>query len=124
MNTKRLLRLSTASVCGLLALALTQPVLAADKTSAAQQFFKNAQHGNPNLKSIGTLSFGPQGLLLVAEPRSAAILAIDTGDTGPVLKLKQRVDDIAGLAAARLGAPAGGAQIEKKRGRKGVGSYY
>ena len=111
MNAKRPLCMIAASVCGWLALASTPPAFAADQTSAAQKFFKNPQHGNPNLKSIGTLSFGPQGLLLVAEPRSAAIVAIDTGDTGPVVKLKQRVEDVAGQAAARLGAPAGGAQI-------------
>lgn len=126
MNTKRLFCLTTATVgvCALLAFASVPPAAAADKSSAADLFFKNAQHGNPNLKSIGTLSFGPQGLLLVAEPRSAAIVAIDTGDTGPVMKLKQRVDDIAGLAAAGLGAPAGGVQIVAMAVNPASGKIY
>lgn len=83
----------------------------AAKSTSAAALLKNAQHGDPKLTSAGAMNFGPNGLLLIAEPRSAGILAVDTGDTGPVQKLKHRVDDVANLVAAKLGAPAGGAKI-------------
>ena len=56
---------------------------AAPKTAAAKQI-DNVQVGNPGFKRIGRLGFGPDGLLLVADPASAAVVAIDTGDKGPV----------------------------------------
>jgi hypothetical protein len=36
--------------------------------------------GTPDLKSAGALTFGPQGILFVADTQGAAIFAIDTGD--------------------------------------------
>jgi hypothetical protein len=39
------------------------------------------QTGDPSLKSIGPLAFGPEGILFVADAKSAAIIAIATGDT-------------------------------------------
>ncbi|MBI5772429.1 MAG: hypothetical protein HZA89_01650 [Verrucomicrobia bacterium] len=114
MKNNRLLPLALGAVAlGALLTALGPALVraATAKPASAEALLKNAQRGNPKLQSIGTMSFGPGGLLLVAEPRHAALVAIATGDTGPVQKLKHRVDDVAGLAAARLGAPAGGVQI-------------
>ncbi len=37
--------------------------------------------GNPGLKSAGALAFGPEGVLLVADPQGAAIYAIATGES-------------------------------------------
>lgn len=37
--------------------------------------------GNPALKSINQLAFGPDGVLFIADTKSAAIVAIATGDT-------------------------------------------
>ena len=114
MKTRRLLVVASAAlvVCALLAVNRSQVAFAAaGAKSAADSFLKDTQKGDPKLKSIGTITFGPQGLLLVSEPTAASIVAIDTGDTGPVQKLKQKVDDVAGHVAARLGAPEGGADI-------------
>lgn len=36
--------------------------------------------GTPDVKSLGALAFGPEGILFVGDPRGAAIFAIDTGD--------------------------------------------
>src|SRR5438034_427851 len=36
--------------------------------------------GTPDVKSIGALAFGPEGILFVGDARGAAIFAIDTGD--------------------------------------------
>ena len=69
----------------------------------AGRFFKNAQTGDPGLKSIGRLAFGPDGLLLVSDPRSASILAINTGDVGPLVKLEKKIDKIDNVLAKALG---------------------
>ncbi len=41
------------------------------------------QTGDAALKSIGPLAFGPEGILFVADAKSAAIVAIATEDTKP-----------------------------------------
>ncbi len=38
------------------------------------------KEGKPDLKSIGPLAFGPDGVLFVGDTAGAAIFAIDTGD--------------------------------------------
>jgi hypothetical protein len=36
--------------------------------------------GTPEVKSIGALAFGPEGILFLGDARGAAIIAVDTGD--------------------------------------------
>ncbi|MBI3879478.1 MAG: hypothetical protein HY301_05370 [Verrucomicrobia bacterium] len=103
--------LLAAVACTAGALLVTHSVRAAAKAGSAKDFLKAAQHGDPKLASAGAISFGPHGLLLIAETKGASIVAVDTGDAGPVKKLKHRVDDVANLVAAKLGAPAGGVKI-------------
>jgi hypothetical protein len=52
-------------------------LLAAGSLSAADHGLKK---GNPGLKSAGPLAFGPDAILLVGDPQSGAIFALDTGD--------------------------------------------
>ena len=99
-------------------------VAALSTTLPAASHLKDAATGDPKLRSVGAMSFGPGGLLLVAEPRHAAIVAIETGDTGPVQKLKQRVDNVNALLAARLGAPEGGIQIVDMAVNQASGKIY
>ena len=54
----------------------------------------NIQEGDTEISRIGRMSFAPNGVLLVADIGSASIVAIETGDTGPVKKLKERVNDV------------------------------
>ncbi len=72
----------------------------------AGRFFKNAQKGDPGLKSIGRLAFGPDGLLLVSDPRSASILAINTSDVGPLVKLEKKIEHIDTVLAKALNIEA------------------
>lgn len=58
--------------------------------------------GELALKSIGQLAFGPDGLLIIAEPGSSALTAVDTGDVGPVTKLKSTVLDLISVIATAL----------------------
>lgn len=39
------------------------------------------KEGNPGIKSVGALAFGPDGILFVGDSKSATIFAIGTGDT-------------------------------------------
>lgn len=66
---------------------------------SASSLLKDAQTGGLELKSAGKIAFGPDGLLLVSDPRDAAVVAIDTGDTGPREKLSVRLDDIVATLA-------------------------
>ena len=72
------------------------PLFAAGLTDSLHQ-------GKPDLKSIGPLAFGPEGVLFIGDPQGAAIVAIDTGDrtageTGAV-----KVEGIDGKVASLLG---------------------
>lgn len=91
-----------------LTLVGTEPAMAGQKSKV---YLKNVQQGNPGFKSIGRMSFGPDGILLVADPVGASVVAIDTGDKGPVVKLKKKVENVKDLVAASLGAKPGGATI-------------
>lgn len=71
--------------------------------AAAAELLKNPQHGGLKIASASSLSFGPQGLLLIAETSSASVVAVQTGDVGPVKKLKQRVEGVSSLVAGGLG---------------------
>src|SRR4051812_13061425 len=87
--------LSALAACGLLA----APIHAANWTAGMAQ-------GNPAIKSISQLAFGPEGILLIADSKSAAIFALDTGDTkagsgAESLKVEGIDQKIAGLLGTR-----------------------
>jgi hypothetical protein len=69
---------------------------------SATDHLKNPLKADPALKSIGPLSFGPGGLLLIAEPGAAAIIGVETGDTAALAKLAKPIDDASALMAGVL----------------------
>jgi len=79
--------------------ALALCLLAASLQAAA--LTDSLKEGTPQLKSIGALAFGPEGVLFVADPQAAAIFAIDTGDRRPAavgpIKIQGIDTKIAGL---------------------------
>ncbi|WP_395718460.1 hypothetical protein [Prosthecobacter sp.] len=91
------------------AICLSFVLTAALATSAAPvavspSLIESPQTGGLELKSLSSLSFGPGGLLLVAEPGSASVVAIQTGDVGPEKKvLDKPVTDISSVIAGGLG---------------------
>ncbi len=94
---KRLSLFLTLMVC----CAVWQPAMAAARWTAGMA------EGKLELKSVGPLAFGPDGVLFVADTKAAAIVAIATGDvkavTGtPLLK----VEGINQKIAALLGTTA------------------
>lgn len=80
--------------------------LQAGAVAASTTMLKNAQTGGLKLSAAGALSFGPDGLLVIAESRMGSVVAVQTGDVGPVQKLKQRVDKVPGLIAQAQGTSA------------------
>jgi hypothetical protein len=65
------------------------------------------KEGAVALKSIGPLTFGPDGILFVADTKSAAVVAIATGDTGANRETRPlKVEGINQKIAALLGTTA------------------
>src|SRR5687767_14442367 len=66
------------------------------------------KEGAVTLKSAGPIAFGPDGILLVADTKSAAIVAIDTGEkqTGASSAQPLKVEGINTKIAALLGTSA------------------
>jgi hypothetical protein len=96
---------------GGLALVGSNTSVAAPKTTAVDRLLKNVQTGGLKFSKIGRMSFAKAGVLLVADQGNGSIVAIDTGDTGPAMPLKKRVDGIDSLVGGALGTNAAGIQI-------------
>jgi hypothetical protein len=70
------------------------------------------KQGNPQLKSMGPLAFGPDGILFVADTKSAAIVAVATGDQKTSTAKSIKVEGINQKIAAVLGTTADQLLIE------------
>ena len=84
----------------------------------------NIQEGDTEISRIGRMSFAPNGVLLVADIGSASIVAIETGDTGPVKKLKERVNDVDKKIGAALGTDKEGIKIADMAVNPASGKIY
>jgi hypothetical protein len=62
--------------------------------------------GTPEIKSAGPIAFGPDGVLLVADPEAAAILAIDTADHTPGGSERPKVEGLDEKLSSLLGTKA------------------
>src|SRR3989454_1645774 len=79
----------------------------------ASNWTEGMKEGNPHFKSMGPLAFGPDGLLLVADTKSAAIVAIATGDSAPASGAKlPKAEAINRKIAGLLGTTADQILIE------------
>lgn len=85
--------------------SIAAAMLAASSAIAADSdLTASLKAGNPEIKSAGPLTFGPDGVLFVGDTQGAAIFAIDTGDrAGAREKAPINVEGIAQKVAARLG---------------------
>jgi hypothetical protein len=80
------------------------PTLQSDEAAeTSKSILADVQTGSVTIKRIGRMSFAPNGVLLIADIGSGAVVAIETGDTGPVKKLKSRVNDVDKKIATALG---------------------
>jgi hypothetical protein len=69
--------------------------------------------GNPGIKSIEAIAFGPDGLLLIGDGKGGQVVAIETGDVTPVKWAATEVPNIKEHIAGRLGTTASGIDIVK-----------
>lgn len=76
----------------------------------ATNWLADMKEGKPEIKSMGPLAFGPDGVLFVADTRSAAIVAIATGDVktaagGQAVKIEginQKIAALLGTTADQI----------------------
>jgi hypothetical protein len=88
---------------------ITGALLSALVTLASEpavNWTEGMQEGKPPLKSMGPLAFGPDGILLVADTKGAAVVAIATGDTKPGTAKPLKIEGINQKVAALLGTAA------------------
>ena len=79
-------------------------------TAQAAKLTDSLKPGKPDLKSMGPLAFGPEGILFAADTRGAAIFAIATEDTTPahgshplkVEAVNQKIAALLGTAADQI----------------------
>ncbi|HQU44628.1 MAG TPA: hypothetical protein PK867_17555 [Pirellulales bacterium] len=81
--------------------------LAAVSTASSAELLKGLdQQGQPELKFAGPMAFGPDGILFIGDPMSAAVFAIDTGERQPVGGGAINVSAVNQQIAAVLGSSA------------------
>jgi len=78
--------------------------------------------GNPQVKSIESIAFGPKGLLLIGG--GARVVTVETGDTTPSAWSKNEIANIDQLLAGKLGLPAKDIEIRKLAVNPASGKAY
>jgi hypothetical protein len=99
----------------LIALSLAIPLSAA--------LLDSPQSGGLKLKSISSISIGKDGLLLVADPSSQSVIAIETKEAGAKTK-PGAVADIAATIAGGLGTTAENITIKDMTVNPATGTVY
>jgi hypothetical protein len=69
------------------------------------------KEGKPDIKSVSQLAFGPDGILFVADSKSAAVFAVATGDNKSGSAAALKAEDIGQKVAGLLGIAADQIQI-------------
>ena len=80
--------------------------------------------GTPDVKSVSALAFGPNGLLFVGDPLSAAIFAVDTGDAKPAGDKPVNVERIDAKVAGVLGTTDKDVRITDLKVNPASGNVY
>jgi hypothetical protein len=88
-------------------------VFIANQSLANDDLKANFKKGNPVIKSINALSFGPNGILFIGDSESAAIYALDTEDVTPTEAKKDiNISNFDQKVAAMLGTTVDQITIE------------
>jgi hypothetical protein len=82
-------------------LALTTGILLSQVQAA--HWSQGMKEGDPGLKSAGPITFGPDGILFIADTKAAAIVAVETGDNKPGPARLAKIEGINKKIAALLG---------------------
>jgi hypothetical protein len=93
------------------ALLLAGVVLLAGQVHAASPL-DSLKMGSPELQSVGPIAFGPEGILFIADPRAAAIVALDTQDQTAISSTdRPNVEGVDEKIASLIGIEANQLQI-------------
>src|SRR3977135_3821132 len=90
---------------------MTRRLFLAALVSLSLAAFAQADQGNPKLKTIESISFGPNGLLLIGS--GTRVVTVETGDTKETAWSKTEVANIDQLLAGKLGLTAKDIQVQK-----------
>jgi hypothetical protein len=94
-------------------------------STQANDLRASLKSGSPKIRSAGPMAFGPEGILFLADPQSAAIFAIDTGDASPARsKSEVNVEAINLRVAEALGTSAQQIQINDLAVNPASGAIY
>ena len=94
-------------LCLLLAIGMAAPF------ARAAQLTASLKEGKPIFKSMGPITFGPEGILFIADTKSAAITAVATSDSKPTAGAQAlKVEGINQKLAGLLGSSADQLLIE------------
>ena len=93
--------------------AIVALALAAQARQAQTSPLKNPDSGDPQVKSIEAINFGPNGLLLIGDGKGKQMVAVDTGDTTPLKWTRPEIANIKDELAGRLGAAGKDLEIKK-----------
>lgn len=94
-----MLHCTRIALAALLAVSLLGSAVQGDLSESLKQ-------GTPEIKSIGPITFGPDGVLFVGDAQGAAIFAIDSGDRTAASPAPIKVEKIDEKVAALLGTDA------------------
>lgn len=107
-----------------IALGVALSLLAGSVSAQGQTVFKSSATGNPQIKSIDAIAFGPNGLLLLGDSKGTQVVAVDTGDTSPQAWKVSEIGQIADKLAGRIGTTATGIEIVKIAVNPASGKAY
>lgn len=124
-TSARVLVAACLSLAALVGISMQRPItIGAEPSGNAQVYLQDAQQGGLALKNVTSVSFGPKGLLLVGDSGSGSVVAIDTGDTGPVRKLAKKLEKVDELLALGLGTDAKTLKIVDMAVNRASGKVY
>jgi hypothetical protein len=99
-------------------------VLALGASRANADLTSSLKKGTPELKSVGTLTFGPEGVLFIADPVAGSIVAVATGDTKADGKGAVKVEKLNEKIGATLGTSGDGVLINDLKVNPASGNVY
>lgn len=95
---------NTTQLSILTMLATAALLVATSSVQAKHHLTAGMEKGAPAIQSMSSLAFGPDGILFIADSKSAAIFAIATGDTeAPEKSAPLKIDGVNLKVAALLG---------------------
>jgi hypothetical protein len=88
------------------AAAALSVLLAIQPAARAADWTAGMKQGKAELKSMGPIAFGPEGILFIADTKAASVVAVATGETKAAPAASFKVEGLNRLIAGVLGTTA------------------